>query len=323
MNPLSGVLNEAWRMYKTFAKHLLAIAFVIYLVAAIVTALLALAGGTFGFLLGSSRVLIAAFVLQATLVKAVQDVRDGRADLSISETVSLPCHSLSAVAGPRSWPASRSRSGSADHRPRPVPDHHLGRDRPGHQSSRGPGRWRRSGAAVSWSAAAAGTCSARWCWSTSSCSWWNILLEPDLLGPAACARRRPELGHLGHPDLPVPRPRGHARVLPAGRQSQRPRGPVRRIPAGLRRVRPAAAGRRPVRRATTSRPRAAATAGTSSPRRMRGYGGYQQPPQGGGAAHAAVSHRPAGVGSAGAGPPAAAALSGSQEAVSRAAARPA
>jgi hypothetical protein len=46
MNPLSGVLDEAWRMYKTFAKHLLAIAFVIYLVAAIITALLALAGGT-------------------------------------------------------------------------------------------------------------------------------------------------------------------------------------------------------------------------------------------------------------------------------------
>jgi hypothetical protein len=32
--------------------------------------------------------IIAAFLLQATLVKAVQDVRDGRADLSIGETVS-------------------------------------------------------------------------------------------------------------------------------------------------------------------------------------------------------------------------------------------
>jgi hypothetical protein len=87
MNPLSGVLGEAWQMYKTFAKHLLAIAFVIYLIAAIITALLALAGGTIGILLGSFVSVVAAYLLEATLVKAVQDVRDGRADLSISETV--------------------------------------------------------------------------------------------------------------------------------------------------------------------------------------------------------------------------------------------
>jgi hypothetical protein len=74
-------------MYKTFARHLLAIAFVIYLVAAIITALLALAGGTVGILLGSLVSIVAAFLLQATLVKAVQDVRDGQADLSISQTV--------------------------------------------------------------------------------------------------------------------------------------------------------------------------------------------------------------------------------------------
>jgi hypothetical protein len=29
MNPLSGVLGEAWKLYRTFAGHLLAIAFVI------------------------------------------------------------------------------------------------------------------------------------------------------------------------------------------------------------------------------------------------------------------------------------------------------
>src|ERR1700730_16608789 len=88
MNPLSGVLSEAWRMYKTHAKHLLAIAFVIYVVAAIITAVLALAGGTIGILLGAVGSVVGDFVLQATVVKAVQDVRDGRADLSIKETVS-------------------------------------------------------------------------------------------------------------------------------------------------------------------------------------------------------------------------------------------
>jgi hypothetical protein len=99
MNPLSGVLDEAWRMYKAHAKHLLAIAFVIYLIAAVIAALLALAGGTVGILLGSLVEIIAAFLLQATLVKAVQDVRDGRVDLSIGETVSAAAPYIGAVTG--------------------------------------------------------------------------------------------------------------------------------------------------------------------------------------------------------------------------------
>jgi hypothetical protein len=98
MNPLSGVLDEAWRMYKTFAKHLLAIAFIIYLIAAIITALLALAGGTIGILLGSLVSIVAAFVLQATLVKAVQDIRDGHADLSIGQTVNEALPYIGSVA---------------------------------------------------------------------------------------------------------------------------------------------------------------------------------------------------------------------------------
>jgi hypothetical protein len=85
-------------MYKTFAKHLLVIAFIIYLGAAIIEGLLALAG-TFGFLLGFVVSVVALFLLQATLVKAVQDVRDGRADMSISETVSAAVPYLGPVAG--------------------------------------------------------------------------------------------------------------------------------------------------------------------------------------------------------------------------------
>lgn len=99
MNPLSGVLGEAWRMYKTFAGHLLAIAFGIYLIAAIITALCALAGGAAGILLGFFVSLIAIFVLQAVLVKAVQDVRDGHVDLSIRQTVQEALPSLLSVLG--------------------------------------------------------------------------------------------------------------------------------------------------------------------------------------------------------------------------------
>ena len=84
-------------MYKAHAAHLLAIAFVIYVAAAVVAGLLSLAG-VFGSLLGSVVELFAAFLLQATLIKAVQDVRDGRADLSIGGTVS--------AATPYIWPVA-------------------------------------------------------------------------------------------------------------------------------------------------------------------------------------------------------------------------
>ena len=98
MNPLAGILNDAWRMYKAHAWHLIVIALVIYLVAAIVVALLALAG-LVGVLLGTVVDLLAGFLVQAALVKAVQDVRDGRADLSPGETVSAAMPSIWPVAG--------------------------------------------------------------------------------------------------------------------------------------------------------------------------------------------------------------------------------
>jgi hypothetical protein len=99
MNPLTGVLSEAWQMYRAHAGHLLIIAFIIYLVTAIVAGLLALTGTLIGLLLGSVVNLPAAFLVQAALVKAVQDVRDGRADLSLGETVSAVTPSLARVVG--------------------------------------------------------------------------------------------------------------------------------------------------------------------------------------------------------------------------------
>jgi hypothetical protein len=85
-------------MYRAHAAHLLAIAFVIYLVAAIIAAILGLIG-VFGALLGSIVVFIALFLVQASLVKAVQDVRDGQVDLSIGQTMSAATPSLGAVIG--------------------------------------------------------------------------------------------------------------------------------------------------------------------------------------------------------------------------------
>ena len=45
MNPLSGVIGEAWRMYRAHAVHLIVIAFVVYLAAAILDGIVSLAGG--------------------------------------------------------------------------------------------------------------------------------------------------------------------------------------------------------------------------------------------------------------------------------------
>jgi hypothetical protein len=98
MNPLSGVLGESWQLYRTYARHLLTIAFIVYLIAAIVSAALALVGGIVGGLLGSLVTIVAEFLLIAALVKAVQDVRDGRVDLSVGQTLSAAVPLIGSVA---------------------------------------------------------------------------------------------------------------------------------------------------------------------------------------------------------------------------------
>jgi hypothetical protein len=85
-------------MYKAHAKHLLTIAFVIYIIAAAIEAVLGLLG-FLGTLLGAIVGIVAAFVLQATLIKAVEDVRDGVADLSLGDTVQAARPYVGRVAG--------------------------------------------------------------------------------------------------------------------------------------------------------------------------------------------------------------------------------
>lgn len=87
MNPLSGVLGEAWTLYKRHAAHFILIAFAIYLVIAVITALLSLVLGSFGAILGGLLSLLGTFLLQAALVKAVQDAHAGRGDLDLRASV--------------------------------------------------------------------------------------------------------------------------------------------------------------------------------------------------------------------------------------------
>jgi len=98
MNPLTGVLSEAWALYRRYASHFILISFAIYLVVAIINLVLSLAG-TFGTLLGLLVTVFGMFLLQAALVKAVQDVRDGRVDLDLRETVNAARPFVLPVAG--------------------------------------------------------------------------------------------------------------------------------------------------------------------------------------------------------------------------------
>ena len=96
-----NIVSEAWAMYKAHWRHLLPIALVVYILIALLALLLALVLGLFGAFLGALVGLAGVFWLQGALVIAIEDVRDGRADLSIRETLARvrPRLNTLAVAG--------------------------------------------------------------------------------------------------------------------------------------------------------------------------------------------------------------------------------
>jgi hypothetical protein len=86
--PTEGVLHEAWDLYKAHWQHLLGIALVVFGGMAIVRV-----GAAFVFepalawLVTFVVTLLGYFLVQGALVRAVADIRDGRADLSIRDTL--------------------------------------------------------------------------------------------------------------------------------------------------------------------------------------------------------------------------------------------
>jgi hypothetical protein len=98
MSPLSGVLSEAWALYRRHAPHFILIAFAIYVIIAVINALLSWGLGGVGVAIGWVVSLFGVFLLQAALVTAVQDVRDGRVDLDLRATLSAATPFVGAVA---------------------------------------------------------------------------------------------------------------------------------------------------------------------------------------------------------------------------------
>jgi hypothetical protein len=87
VSPTQGVLGEAWGVYKAHWRTLLPIPLVVYIVVALIAILLrAILDLWLAALLASVVSLVATFWVQGALVKAVEDVRDGKADLSLTET---------------------------------------------------------------------------------------------------------------------------------------------------------------------------------------------------------------------------------------------
>jgi len=99
MSPTRGVIQEAWGMYKAHLVHFASIAAVIWIPVSILQTLLSETGALLAVILGSIVSTIGLFLVQAALVKAVQDVRDGRADLTIGQTFSAATPYLARVTG--------------------------------------------------------------------------------------------------------------------------------------------------------------------------------------------------------------------------------
>ena len=81
-------MREAWDLYKAHWRHLLVITVVVFLLLSLFTVLLVVLLGRLGLFASALVTLAGVFWLQGALVVAVEDIRDGRADLSIGETLS-------------------------------------------------------------------------------------------------------------------------------------------------------------------------------------------------------------------------------------------
>lgn len=82
-----SVIGQAWEMFKAHWRHLIPIALVVYVLVSLLSLLLAVLLGWLGLILGALAALAGIFWLQGALVIAIDDVRDGRADLSVQQTL--------------------------------------------------------------------------------------------------------------------------------------------------------------------------------------------------------------------------------------------
>jgi hypothetical protein len=82
-----AVIGRAWELYRAHFSHLISIAFIVSALIALFTLVLIVLVGGLGALIAGFVSVAGVFWVQGALVVAIDDVRDGRADLSIRETI--------------------------------------------------------------------------------------------------------------------------------------------------------------------------------------------------------------------------------------------
>ena len=80
-----AIVREAWELYKAHWRTFVPLALIVYIVLGLITLVFALLLGWLGAIIGALASIVGTFWLQGALVEAVQDVRDGKQDLSIGE----------------------------------------------------------------------------------------------------------------------------------------------------------------------------------------------------------------------------------------------
>lgn len=82
----TAVVREAWELYKAHWRTFVPLALVVYVVLGVLSWALGAVLGWLGVLIAVLASVAGTFWLQGALVEAVRDVRDGRQDLSLTET---------------------------------------------------------------------------------------------------------------------------------------------------------------------------------------------------------------------------------------------
>ncbi|MEP7334309.1 MAG: glycerophosphoryl diester phosphodiesterase membrane domain-containing protein [Actinomycetota bacterium] len=80
-----AIVREAWELYKAHWRTFVPLALIVYIVLGLITLVFGLLLGWLGLIIGGLASIVGTFWLQGALVEAVQDVRDGKQDLSIGE----------------------------------------------------------------------------------------------------------------------------------------------------------------------------------------------------------------------------------------------
>lgn len=98
-NPVSGVIGEAWALYQRHWQHLIPIAAIVYIGLSVLTLLLTLLLTWLGLLVALLLSVVGVFWVQGALTKAVDDIRDGTADMSVGESFRAVQGKIGAIAG--------------------------------------------------------------------------------------------------------------------------------------------------------------------------------------------------------------------------------